>query len=162
MKGRFVPALQAADSDLPTPNARFLVQGFRDREKCVLTHTSYTVRAASIRLLVALAFMFRMRLWGFHVTQVYLQSDTELVRDFYIEPPAALGLDNRKLLRVVKALYGLTDTCDYWHHTLRSVFVDKLGMQPSPGDPALYSKDVYGWLACLASKQSDDILGARG
>lgn len=39
MKGCFVLALKAADTDTPTPKARFVVQRFQDLEKGVLVHT---------------------------------------------------------------------------------------------------------------------------
>lgn len=86
MKGHFFLAPEAADTYWPAPNARLVVQRFRDQEKRVRNHTSSTVLAASIVLLVELVCMFRMRLWWFSVTQPYLQSDTELGRYVYIDP----------------------------------------------------------------------------
>lgn len=110
--------------------------------------------------MVAIACVFRMQLWGFGVTQAYLQSDTKLARDIYIEAPMELQLEEGKLLRLVKGLYGLTDSGDSWNRTLRHVLLQKLHMIPSPNDLALYWKITDGSLDGLAATQVDGILAA--
>lgn len=136
MKGCFVLGLNAADTDRPAPNYRLVVHFFSDQEKGVLIDASSTVRAASIRLLVVLASTLRMRLLEFDVTESYLQNDTEMGREVYLEASKELGLDGDKLLHVLTTLYELTDSGDYSHRTVRSVFIDKHGMCPSPSDPS--------------------------
>lgn len=64
-----------------------------------------------------------------------------------------------EILRLVKALYGLTDAGDYWHKTLKHVLTEKLRMAPSPSDPVMYAKLENGCLVGLVATQVHDILG---
>lgn len=84
----------------PIHSALFLSQGLKNHVKGIVFHTSCTVRPFFIHLLVPLATVFRMRLGGFHVTQVYLQSDTQLACGVCIEAPNALGLPEGKIVKV--------------------------------------------------------------
>lgn len=64
-----------------------------------------------------------------------------------------------KLLRVLKAFYGLTDAGDYWHRTVCHVLVEWLKMRPFPSDQSFYSKNVDGKQVGLAATQVNDIIG---
>lgn len=109
MRGRFFLSFNGTDTECPTPNARFVIQGSCDNEKGMLVHTASTVRGASGRLLVTLSSVIQLELWGFDVTQAYLQSDSKQAREVSIEPPPEMGLGEGKILRVVKALYSISD-----------------------------------------------------
>lgn len=50
-------------------------------------------------------------------------------------------LNDDKLLRVAKPLYGLSDSGDRWHHTYREHRLKDLSMTRSNVDPSLYYKD---------------------
>lgn len=80
-------AMKGTETKQTNSEARFVVQALRDSDKGVLIHTSSTVRASSIRLLVTVTWARRMQLWAFDVTQTCLQSDKECAREEYIEPP---------------------------------------------------------------------------
>lgn len=71
--GRFVLAIQYADTQAPLHKACFVVQGQKEKEKHCLIYNSSTVRPTSVRLLVSVAVMGRYVVWSFHVTQVYLK-----------------------------------------------------------------------------------------
>lgn len=62
------------------------------------------------------------------MTQTHFQSDAKLAVAVYIDPPIALALEKSKMLRVVKALYGLTDAPDYWHSTFSNVLTINTSM----------------------------------
>lgn len=72
-------------------------------------HTSSAVQASSVRSMVALAWVFLMRFWLLDLTQMYLQRERKLAPELYIEPPLDLVLGFAKVLRVVRARYGLRD-----------------------------------------------------
>lgn len=91
MKGRFVLSEKGAATNQLMKKAQFVVQAFREQDKSLHIHSSWTARAASIRLLGALSCAFGMRLWAFEVTHAYLQSDTELAHELSIEPRKSLG-----------------------------------------------------------------------
>lgn len=62
------------------------------------------------------------------------------------------------LLGLLRPLYGLPDTGDYWHATFASHMKNELGMLQSFGDFALFFKHVNGELMGLASTYVDDNL----
>ena len=43
------------------------------------------------------------------ITQAYVQSATNLERDFFIRPPQELGLDADQMLKVIKPLYRVPE-----------------------------------------------------
>lgn len=98
----------------------------------MLLHTASTFRASSVRSLVSLASVLPLSLWGFDVTQAYLYIGTSVAREVYIEPPVELGFRTDEILRVVKALYGLSDVRNYWQRRLRDMLQYMMGMRTSP------------------------------
>jgi Reverse transcriptase (RNA-dependent DNA polymerase) len=84
MGGRFV----LSNKDVGTPRevykARYVVQGFRDRDKPYLVHQPMTARQQPTKLLVAMAAIFGFRIFTHDVQQAYLQSTDKLMRDVYV------------------------------------------------------------------------------
>lgn len=78
------------------------------------------------------------KLWSFDVTQAYLQSTVDLSRPVYICPSRELAEPDVYLLRLCKALYGLSDSGDYWNETLPRTLKAAIGLMPSTGDHVLY------------------------
>lgn len=105
--------------------------------------------------------MRRYRLSSFHVIQAYLQITTNLARPFYIRPPRELPDAYQYLLRIRKALYGLSDSGDYWHHTLDRTKPRDVGLVPSIGDQALYcdSAEPGHHMQGMGVTQVDYVLG---
>jgi len=112
--GRFVLSIKDEGTNKEVWKARYVVQGFRDKMKTSLVHDNATARPHSTRILVGLASSFGFRLFSTDVTQAYLQSSENLTRDVYIRPSKEFGLKPDTMLNLLKPLYGLSDSGNYW------------------------------------------------
>ena len=159
LRGRFVLAIKEPDTERELLKTRFVVQGHRDREKGMMVKESPTVLRHSIRLLIALASVFRFTVWTRDVRQAYIQSAKDLLRDVYLEPPPDVGIDNDCVLKIMKPLYGLTESGSYWWLTSQNYHVNDLGMSQSVMDPCLFFKNGERGLEGLEASLVDDTLG---
>jgi hypothetical protein len=98
------------------------------------------------------------KVWSMDMTQAYLQSAVPLLRDVYLKPDV-LELSDDELVRLRKPLYGLSDSGDYWHHTITR-FHQALDFKQSAGDFAFYYQREADKLLGLSSTFVDDILQA--
>lgn len=94
------------------------------------------------------------------VTQAYVQSTSELNRDFYIRPPPELilllGTKANFIVKVMKPLYGVSEAGNHWFVTHHTHHKDKLVMKESIYDPCLlYSS---GLASSIVGMQTDDTL----
>ena len=76
------------------------------------------------------------------ISQAYVQSATNLNREFYVRPPRELQISDDSVLKVVKPLYGIPEARNHWFKTYHSHHVEQLQMSQSTYDPCLlYSND---------------------
>lgn len=101
--------------------------------------------------------VFEFHIFSSNVTQPYLQSAETLMRNVFIKPPPELCLKLNKLLQLLKPLYGLSDSDDYWGPTFRYHIVENLGMQCTLSDAALFFERVKSELFGLASYVDDTL-----
>ena len=157
---RFVLAVKEPGTPQEKCKARLVVQGHTDYEKDILVHASPNVRQSSVRVLVSVASIQKMRLWSQDVNQAYLQAEEPLQRTIFLRPPKEMKLPPEKLLLLKKPLYGLSDSGDYWRHTYDGHVKTDLGMTPTIGDPALYALHQLDSLRGLMALLVDDSIGA--
>jgi hypothetical protein len=158
--GRFVLALKDEGTEQEIWKARFVVQGYRDKMKTSLVHDAATSKQYSSRILVGLAAIFGFRLFSTDVTQAYLQSSEPLRRDVFIKPASDFGLEENKMLKLIRPLYGLADSGDYWGKTLSTHITEDLEMKNTIGDPAFFYENKDGCLQGLIATYVDDLLQA--
>ena len=158
--GRFVLSIKNKDTQEEAYKARFVVQGHTDAEKNLLVHSSPNLKQSSIRLLLAQAATFGFQIWSQDVRQAYLQSAERLMREIYVRPTKEFKLSHDQLLRLLKPLYGLADSGDYWHITFSSHLRRDLQMIPTLNDLSLFFKTVKGELAGMIGAYVDDTIGA--
>jgi hypothetical protein len=106
-------------------------------------------------LLVGLAAVFGFRHFSTDVMQAYLQSASKLMRDVFIETSQEkfeLGLDH--VLQLLKPLYGMPDSGDYWGKTFSSHLKYNLGLTTTCGDPASF-KSISSQLSGLCATYVD-------
>lgn len=156
--GRFVMSIKDTETDEPVYKARYVVQGHRGKEKNTLVHDAQTMRQSSISMVAALAAVFGFRLWSHDVSQAYLQSADRLMRDVFIKPSREFELNPDQLLQLLKPLYGLPDSGDYWHTTFAQHIEKDLGMTRMVGDLSTFFKYIRGRLAGIAGTYVDDCL----
>lgn len=160
MGGRFVLSIKNVGTGEETCKARFVVQGHTDAEKELLVHNSTTLQKSSIRSLIAIATISGMRLWTQDISQTYLQSARKLMRDIYIRPSKEFKLNSNQLLKLLKPLYGLSESGDYWHETFFKHLHEDFGMTPTAGDLSFFFKIVRGKLQGMIGTHVDDTISA--
>ena len=90
------------------------------------------------------------------ITQAYVQSTTNLNRDFFARAPKELGLDQNSVLHIIKPLYGVPEAGNHWFNTYSKHHMTKLQMETSPYDPCLLITNNNGF--GLVGLQTDDTL----
>lgn len=86
-----------------------------------------------------------------------MQSENENMGELFMEAPREMELPSEWLLLLMRPLYGLCDSGDRWHHTLRH-HVGDLQIEPLEADPALYSLSIGIRLLGLSGVYVDDML----
>lgn len=158
--GRFLLTIKHKDTDKEMFKARFVVQGHLDREKAFLVHASTTASQQAIRLLVSLATIFGFRLWSEDMTLAYIQGAERILRKVYLKGKPEFQLAPNQLLEILRPLYGLADSGDYWHATFLRHLKQDLEMRPSACDLSLFFKQLNGSLQGLVATHVDDTLSA--
>jgi hypothetical protein len=79
-------------------------------------------------LVLALASICGFELWTLDISQAFLQAANENMRDIFLQPPKEMELSSDEFLKQMKPLYGLCDSGDRCHHTLRHHHVQDLQM----------------------------------
>lgn len=156
---RFVDEIKLQGTDKAFEKSRLVVQAYNDEEKELVLTQSPTIQRVSQRLILCIAAMGGHELYLRDISQAYVQSTTNLNRQFYVRPPKELqnqlGLNERSILKVLKPLYGVPEAGNHWFKTYHGHHVEGLGMCQSTYDPCLlYSNDPFG----VVGMQTDDTL----
>ena len=160
LEGMFVLAIKDEGTNQEVSKARFVVQGYRDKMKTSVVHDTATARQHSTQVLVGLAALFGFRLFSTDVTQAYLQSAEQLMRDLYVIPSEEFELGPDQVLKLLNPLYGLADSGDYRGKTLKAHLQTELGMDSAVNDAALFFKTAGEELLGLCATYVDDALHA--
>jgi hypothetical protein len=87
MSTRFVLSIKYDMNGVELYKARLVVRGFQDRYKRYLVHEPNVVHSTSVRILIALAALMGFTIWSEDVTQAFVQSSGEFLRDAFVETP---------------------------------------------------------------------------
>lgn len=122
MTGGFVVTIKDVETNSPIFKARYVIHGNKDLEKDELVHNSSTLRQYSMRMIITLCDIFGFKIWTPDISQTYLQSAFQLIREIYLKPSNDLRkyieIPLGHLLKLLRPLYGLADSGDYWNFTL--------------------------------------------
>ena len=145
---RFVLTLKKAGTKDKTPKARFVAQGFSDREKDFIIHNVTSLKQSSVRIIESFVASLGHHVFSHDVTQAYTQSDDCLSPELFLQPKpkdaALFSLSEGETLKLLKPIYGTTDAGDYWNVTVDRHARDDLGMKARTGDSSLYIKPRQG------------------
>jgi hypothetical protein len=153
---RFVDEIKNLGTDKAFEKSRLVVQAYNDQEKELVLTQSPTIQRVSQRLILCIAATKPdIRLFLRDISQAYVQSATNLNREFYVRPPRELGIDKDSVLKVLKPLYGVPEAGNHWFKTYHSHHVQQLHMDQSTYDPCLLqSNEPFG----IVGLQTDDTL----
>ena len=157
MPSRYVLAIKHSSDGSTVYKARLVLVGHRDREKWSVIHNTYNLKQSSIRLILALATILGFDVWSLDVKQAYLQAASTLRRKLFVKPEF-IELKPGELLQVVKPLYGLTESGDFWCETTHIFHVDKLRMKQSTRDFVLFFRRAMNKLISISGSYVDDLL----
>jgi hypothetical protein len=82
------------------------------------------------------------------------------MRYVYIKPSAEFDLNANQVLKLLRQLYGLANSGDYWRSTLLNHLKEELGMKQTVGDPAMFFKMLDSKLQGMCATHVDDALHA--
>lgn len=152
---RFVDEIKNKGTDKAFEKSRLVVQAYNDLEKALVLTQSPTIMRVSQRLILCIAAMGNHDLYLRDISQAYVQSATNLNREFYVRPPRELSIEEDSILKVLKPLYGVPEAGNHWFKTYHSHHIDHLGMTQSTYDPCLlYNTQPFG----IVGLQTDDTL----
>ena len=142
--------------------ARLIIKGFEDPDLLTIQRDSPTLSTLNRNLLLSQAAQHG---WGVQVGDIktaFLNGDpTEFEREIYGEPPDdvrdLLGLKERELFRIRKAVYGLLNAPRRWFEKLAKELL-RLGWMRSRLEPCVWRMFDQGKLIGLLGVHVDDVL----
>jgi hypothetical protein len=154
-----VDEIKNPGTDKAFEKSRLVVQAYNDQEKELVLTQSPTIQRVSQRLILCIAAIGLHSLYLRDISQAYVQSTTNLNREFYVRPPrelqSELGIGKDTVLKVLKPLYGVPEAGNHWFKTYHSHHVQQLHMDQSTYDPCLLqSNEPFG----IVGLQTDDTL----
>ncbi|TMC16799.1 MAG: hypothetical protein E6J34_19505, partial [Chloroflexi bacterium] len=147
------------DAETPTPRfkARIVAQGYTQIPGLDYTDTfAPVVKAASIRILFAIAFILQLLIFQFDFETAFL--NTKIDHEVYVEQPPYLEVRNRRdwVYLLNKALYGLKQSPLLWSNDLKDALIE-IGFEQSIADESIFVYDKNGFYIIIAV-YVDDIL----
>uniref|UniRef100_A0A2N9HAW2 Uncharacterized protein n=1 Tax=Fagus sylvatica TaxID=28930 RepID=A0A2N9HAW2_FAGSY len=139
------------DGTIQTFKARLVAKGFRQREGIDYFDTYAPVaRITSIRVLIALASIYKLVVHQMDVKTAFLNGDLD--EEVYMDQPEGFVLlgNEKKVCKLVKSLYGLKQALKQWHEKFDTVILAN-GFKHNGADKCVYSKftSEYGVIVCL-------------
>ncbi len=107
-----------------------MIQAFNDQNKILVLTQSSIIQRVSQRLILCLAVILSMKLYLRYIIQIYVQSRSNLNRDFYVQSLSELiklmKISSECILKVIKPLYEVSETDNHWFKTYHDHHTDKL------------------------------------
>jgi hypothetical protein len=137
--------------------ARLVIMGCGEEPGPDIPNTfAPVVKSVTVRLLLAIAFLFCMFVHQLDVTNAFCYADVE--GDVYMSPTPDFDLPDGYCFKLLKSLYGLRSSPRSWWKNLNS-HIKSMGFKQCVLDSCLYYRWQNGEL-CLITIYVDDILVA--
>ena len=138
-----------ADGAIDKYKARLVVKGYKQREGLDYFDTySPVTRITSIRMLIAIAAVYKLEIHQMDVKTAFLNGDLE--EEIYLEQPEGFIVpgQEQKVCRLIKSLYGLKQTPKQWHAKFDKVMLSN-GFKINECDKCVYVKKTQNCFAIL-------------
>lgn len=133
--------------------ARLVAKGYSQRPGIDYDETyAPVVRYTSIRLLIALAMKFKLKIHQMDAVTAFLQGD--LSEDIYLEQPEGFNDGSDNVCRLNRAIYGLKQAGRQWNEKLTKKLL-QFGLKKCRMDPCIFYTDE---LKLLVAIYVDDFL----
>ena len=129
--------------------ARLVVKGYKQREGLDYFDTySPVTRITSIRMLTAIAVVYKLEIHQMDVKTAFLNGDLE--EEIYLEQPEGFIVpgQEQKVCRLIKSLYGLKQTPIQRHAKFDEVMLSN-GFKINECDKCVYVKQTQNCFAIL-------------
>ncbi len=146
LKNRWVFCQKLLDSGKIRFKARLVAKGFVQRQGIDYEETfSPVARYETIRILLAVAAAFGMKLAQFDVKTAFLNG---VLEDVYMEQPEGFEDNTERVCYVKKSLYGLKQAPRCWNKRFEK-FMKNAGFKNSNADPCLFYRKRDGNMCML-------------
>ncbi len=124
------------DGSIKKHKARLVALGYGQRTGIDVENTfAPVVKSITVRLIIALAFMFSMHIHQLDVSNAFCYAKIE--GDVYMDPPPDFQLPPGHCFKLYRSLYGLRSSPRSWWKTIHG-FIKSLGFKPCILEPCLY------------------------
>ncbi len=112
---RFVNEIKHSSTEKAFEKFRLVIQTFNDQNKILVLIQSSIIQRISQRLIICLVVsLFQMKLYLRDIIQTYVQSRSNLNKDFYVqsffELIKLMTISSECILKVIKSLYEVSET----------------------------------------------------
>ncbi len=130
---RFVNEIKHSSIEKAFEKFRLVIQAFNDQNKIFVLTQSSIIQRISQRLIICLAAsLSQIELYLRDIIQAYVQSQSNLNRDFYVQSLSELiklmSISSECILKMIKSLYEVSETDNHWFKTYHDHHTDKLNM----------------------------------
>ena len=149
---RWVFTKKTGENNNLTYKARLVIRGFKDRREYELRETYAPVsRLPLIRAVLAIANKYDFEIYQMDVKAAFLNGDLE-DKDIFMEIPEGVetepGEKDRKMLKIIKALYGLKISPKRWNKKFTAEMI-KLGFESDISEPCLFTWRKFGMIIMI-------------
>lgn len=140
--------------------ARLVAKGFKQVYGIDYTETfAPTAKLSSIRTILTIAARYNLELHQMDVVTAFLNGKID--EEVYVKPPKGMNIEDGKVLKLKKGLYGLKQSPRLWNETL-DTFLKRKGFTQCKSDPCIYVRNEKGRYAILGVYVDDIIMAVQG
>ncbi|EDR06651.1 retrovirus-related pol polyprotein [Laccaria bicolor S238N-H82] len=148
-----------ANGNIIRRKARLVAKGYTQIPGLDYDQTyASVVRLESFRIVAAIAASLDLHIWQVDIVAAFLYSTNKFTTYMRQPPGFVVPGEERKVLRVVKTLYGMMQG-GYDFQVEMSGAYESLGYYKSLADPCVHSRTIEG-VQTITSTYTDDIFGA--
>lgn len=117
-----------------------MVQCHNNQGKKLLVHTPSSIGQQIITPIIIVAAIYGFYLWSQYIPEAHRQSWSILAGDIYVKPKEGFTIRSDQMLKLLKALYDMIDSSEYWHTTTTHHIKEDMEMQQSTGELVCFMK----------------------